>query len=311
MRKIGVDLGGTKIEVAVLDDQDEIIWRERVATPKGDYAGTIIAMVDLIKRAEADCGRVESIGVGTPGAISPATGLIKNANSVVLNDKPLKKDLEARLGRQIFMANDANCLALSETRGGAANGATSVFGVILGTGVGGGLVINGQVHTGANAIAGEWGHNPLPWVNEERELPGPQCWCGLRGCIEQWLSGPAFERDFAQHASLTESAERDHVPAKEIIQRADNQDKIALAAIERYEQRLARALAHMINMIDPEVIVLGGGMSNVDRLYEQVPRQWADYIFSDHVATRLVAPVFGDSSGVRGAAFLPELGGRS
>lgn len=310
MRKIGVDLGGTKIEVAVLNTQDEIIWRERVSTPKGDYTGTVAAMADLIEQAETQCGRADSIGVGTPGAISPKTGLIKNANSVVLNDKPLKTDLEERLGRNVAMANDANCLALSESRGGAANGASSVFGVILGTGVGGGLVINGQVHTGANAIAGEWGHNPLPWVNDERELPGPQCWCGLRGCIEQWLSGPAFERDFAEQSALVETAER--VPAPEIIQRAEEeQEKLALAALERYEQRLARALAHMINLIDPEVIVLGGGMSNVARLYEQVPKQWGDYIFSDHVATRLVQPAFGDSSGVRGAAFLPELGGSS
>ncbi|QGT78671.1 ROK family protein [Guyparkeria halophila] len=297
--RLGVDLGGTKIEVAVLDPDNHIRWREREPTPKGDYAGTVESMAALIERAERECGRADGIGVGTPGTISPRTGLIKNANSVVLNDRPLKADLEARLGREVLMANDANCLALSESADdGAAAGADSVFGVILGTGVGGGLVIDGRVLVGRNAIAGEWGHNPLPWA-EGDESPGPACWCGLNGCIEQWLSGPAFERDHAERSgeSLTGAA---------IVARALDGDEVANASLLRYERRLARALAHVINLFDPDVIVLGGGMSNVDRLYQNVPRQWDEFVFSDPITTRLVPPRFGDSSGVRGAAFLGE-----
>ena len=298
MLRLGVDLGGTKIEVAVLDDQGETLWRQRLATPQGDYTGTIETMATLIERAEADVGRMDAIGIGTPGTVSPRTGLMKNANSVVLNDRPLKGDLEQRLGRAVAMANDANCLALSEARDGAATGAKSVFGVILGTGVGGGLVIDGVLHAGHNAIAGEWGHNPLPWP-EEGEFPGPTCWCGMKGCIERWLAGPGLARDF--HA-VTGREGSGH----DVAVWAAEGDSDARAALDRYTHRLARALAHLINIVDPEVIVLGGGMSNVASLYEDVPRLWDRFVFSDPISTRLVAPQHGDFSGVRGAAMLPK-----
>ncbi len=301
--RLGVDLGGTKIEVAVLGPDNHIRWREREPTPKGDYAGTVETMAALIERAERECGRADGIGVGTPGTISPRTGLIKNANSVVLNDRPLKRDLESRLGREVIMANDANCLALSESADdGAAAEGDSVFGVILGTGVGGGLVVDGRVLVGRNAIAGEWGHNPLPWPVPE-ETPGPSCWCGLQGCIEQWLSGPSFERDYAEHAG-------ESLDGALIVARAEEGHEPARQALERYSHRLARALAHVINLFDPDVIVLGGGMSNVTVLYDRVPAIWDEYVFSDPITTRLVAPRFGDSSGVRGAAFLPDSLGR-
>jgi fructokinase len=302
-KRLGVDLGGTKIEVAVLDGAHRILWREREPTPKGDYAGTVETMAALIERAEAECGAAMSIGVGTPGTISPRSGLIKNANSVVLNDRPLQHDLESRLGREVTMANDANCLALSESANdGAAAGADAVFGVILGTGVGGGLVIDGRVLVGRNAIAGEWGHNPLPWQLDD-ERPGPTCWCGLHGCIEQWLSGPAFERDYAAHAG-------ESLDGAAIVARANEGFEPARQAIERYAHRLARALAHVINLFDPDVIVLGGGMSNVTALYDRVPAIWDEFVFSDPITTQLVAPRFGDSSGVRGAAFLPDSVGK-
>ncbi|HER34574.1 MAG: ROK family protein [Halothiobacillaceae bacterium] len=303
-KRLGVDLGGTKIEVAVLDSANRILWREREPTPKGDYPGTVETMAALIERAEAECGPVASVGVGTPGTISPRSGLVKNANSVVLNDRPLQHDLQSRLGRDVIMANDANCLALSESVvDGAASGAATVFGVILGTGVGGGLVVDGRVLVGANAIAGEWGHNPLPWMGAA-ERPGPDCWCGLSGCIEQWLSGPAFERDYVSYGGET-------LDAASIVARAASGEEGATAAIERYADRLARALAHVINLFDPEVIVLGGGMSNVASLYERVPAIWDAFVFSDPITTRLVPPRFGDSSGVRGAAFLPASIGRT
>lgn len=298
--RLGVDLGGTKIEVAVLNADNAIAWRRREPTPKGDYEATVETMAALIERAQVEQGPADSIGVGTPGTISPQTGLIKNANSVVLNDRPLQRDLERRLGRRVVMANDANCLALSESaEDGAAAGADLVFGVILGTGVGGGLVVDGRVLIGRNAIAGEWGHNPLPWATSPDEVPEPACWCGLTGCIEQWLSGPAFERDYATRASESLSGEQ-------IVVLAQQGDEQALAALERYERRLARALAYVINLFDPDTIVLGGGMSNIQRLYERVPQIWDEYVFSDPIATRLVPPRFGDSSGVRGAAFLSE-----
>ena len=294
--RLGVDLGGTKVEVAVLDEAGEFLFRERLPTPQGDYAGTIETIATLIEQAEERLGRVGSIGVGTPGTTSPGTGLMKNANSVVLNDKPLKYDLETRLNRSVSMANDANCLALSEASDGAAAGARSVFGVILGTGVGGALVFNGQLIMGQNAIAGEWGHNPLPWTHEG-EYPGPACWCGHHGCIEQWLSGPAFMRDY-------QTASGQSLTGPEIVAAVQSGDAEARAALERYTHRLARALAHLINIFDPEVIVLGGGMSNVASLYEDVPALWDEFVFSDPISTKLVAPKFGDSSGVRGAAML-------
>ena len=302
-KRLGVDLGGTKIEVAVLDAANRILWREREPTPQGDYAGTVETMAALIERAESENGAVASIGVGTPGTISPRSGLVKNANSVVLNDRPLKHDLETRLGRGVLMANDANCLALSESADdGAAAGASTVFGVILGTGVGGGLVVEGRVLLGRNAIAGEWGHNPLPWATSE-ERPGPSCWCGLDGCIEQWLSGPSFERDYAEHAGA-------RLDGAGIVALAEAGDSAANQALDRYTDRLARALAHVINLFDPDVIVLGGGMSNVKALYDRVPARWDDFVFSDPITTRLVPPSFGDSSGVRGAAFLSDSLGR-
>ncbi|HSH84844.1 MAG TPA: ROK family protein [Guyparkeria sp.] len=298
--RLGVDLGGTKIEVAVLDPDRRILWREREPTPQGDYEGTVATMAALIERAERECGPVLSVGVGTPGTISPRSGLIKNANSVVLNGRPLKRDLEDRLGRQVAMANDANCLALSESADdGAAAGAGSVFGVILGTGVGGGLVIDGRVLLGRNAIAGEWGHNPLPWPRRD-ETPGPLCWCGLAGCIEQWLSGPAFEREYAELAG-------ERLDGATIVARAAMGEERADRAIDHYAHRLARALAHVINLFDPEVIVLGGGMSNASVLYERVPLLWDRFVFSDPITTQLLPPQFGDSSGVRGAAFLSDL----
>ena len=297
--RLGIDLGGTKIEVAALDADNAIVWREREATPQGDYAGTVEGMARLIERAERELGRAGSIGVGTPGTISPRSGLIKNANSVVLNDRPLKADLEKRLGRSVAMANDANCLALSESAAdGAAAEAESVFGVIVGTGVGGGLVVDRRVLIGRNAIAGEWGHNPLPWARGD-ESPGPSCWCGLEGCIEQWLSGPAFERAY-------ERLSGQRLSGAEIVARAGQGDRDAERALGDYEDRLARALAHVINLFDPDAIVLGGGMSNVGRLYENVPAIWDRYVFSDPISTRLLPPRFGDSSGVRGAAFLSD-----
>ncbi len=296
-RRLGIDLGGTKIEVAVLDAEGGFLFRERRPTPQGDYSGTIETMAALVAAAEQAVGAVDSIGVGTPGTTTPQTGRIKNANSVVLNGRPLQADLQRALGRSIVMANDANCLALSEAQGGAAAGAQSVFGVILGTGVGGGLVFDGRLIGGHNGIAGEWGHNPLPWARED-ERPGPACWCGQQGCIETWLSGPAFMRD---HQAATGRA----WDAPAIIAAVWAGDAAAQAALDRYADRLARGLASVINLFDPEVIVLGGGLSNVAALYRTVPARWNDWVFSDPIRSRLVAPQFGDSSGVRGAAFLP------
>lgn len=297
-RRLGVDLGGTKIEVAVLDAEGGFLFRERCPTPQGDYAGTIEAIVQLVSTAEAAVGSADSIGIGTPGTRSPATGLMKNANSVVLNHRPLRHDLAQRLGRPVVMANDANCLALSETHGGAADGAATVFGVILGTGVGGAMVVGGQVLAGHNGLTGEWGHNPLPWPSVT-ELAVPPCWCGKTGCLETWLSGPGFAADHRRHGGLQQTA-------AEILQAAIAGDATANDSLARYLDRLARGLATVINVFDPEVIVLGGGLSNVAALYDAVPARWNDWVFSDPIRTRLVAPQFGDSSGVRGAAFLPE-----
>lgn len=293
---IGVDLGGTKIEIAALDDSGRLLLRRRVPTPRDDYAATIEAIARLVEEAEAELGVRATVGVGHPGAISPATGLIKNANSTWLNGRPFDRDLSARLGRPVAFANDANCLALSEATDGAGAGVPVVFAVILGTGVGGGIAVHGRVITGANAIAGEWGHNPLPWPADD-ERPGPECYCGLCGCIETFLSGPGLAADH-----LRRTGER--VTAPELVARAEAGDHVAEATLRRYEHRLARALASVINVLDPDVIVLGGGMSNVGRLYEHVSQIWDRWIFSDHVATRLARPVHGDSSGVRGAAWL-------
>jgi fructokinase len=291
--RIGIDLGGTKIEIAAFDSGGQEHLRRRVATPQGDYLATLDAVAALVMEAERELGARATVGIGIPGAESRVTGLIKNANSTCLIGRPLRHDLETRLRREIRLANDANCFALSEAVDGAAAGAEVVFGVILGTGCGGGLVVRGQVLAGANAIAGEWGHNPLPWP-EDDERPGPACYCGKYGCIETWLSGPGLARDFLEHTGRRLDAAA--------IGRLDDDD--GKAALRRYEDRLARGLAQVINLLDPDVIVLGGGMSNIGRLYDSVPRLWRPYVFSDHVATSLARNVHGDSSGVRGAAWL-------
>lgn len=295
--RLGIDLGGTKIEGVLLGADDER-FRVRVATPREDYAATLDAIAEIVTRltdGKPDLANVP-VGIGIPGAVSRATGRIKNANSTWLIGQDLAGDLEARLGRPVRLANDANCFALSEAVDGAGQGAASVFGVILGTGVGGGLVIGGKLHQGVNDIAGEWGHNPLPWPADE-ERPGPACYCGLAGCIETWLSGPALA---AQHAALSGKA----LPPAEIAAAAAAGDSQAEVALDRYAARLARALAHVINLLDPEVIVLGGGLSNIDMLYERVPARWDQWVFSDRVETRLVPNHWGDSGGVRGAAWL-------
>jgi fructokinase len=281
--RIGVDLGGTKIEAIALDGSREVA-RRRVPTPRGDYEATISTVSALVRELGAG-----SVGVGIPGALSRVSGLVKNANSTWLIGRPLRQDLEDAIGRDVRLENDANCFALSEATDGAGAGAEVVFGVILGTGVGGGIVVHGKVLTGPNAIAGEWGHNPLPAPAPE-DLPLPACYCGRSGCIETYLSGPALAFD---HFKLT----GERLEPGEIVSLNDE-------AIGRYEKRLARALASVINVLDPDVIVLGGGMSNVERLYTEVPRLWSKDVFSDHVATRLVRNAHGDSSGVRGAAWL-------
>ena len=294
--RIGVDLGGTKIEAVALERDGTIVARRRVPTPAGDYAATLAAIRDLVGAIEAAAGRHGTVGVGIPGALSPATGLVKNANSVCLNNHAFDRDLMAALGRPVRFANDANCFALSEAADGAAAGAATVFGVILGTGVGGGIVVHGRLIAGINAIAGEWGHSPLPWPADD-ERPGPRCYCGKRGCIESFLSGPGLAFDHAQ--ATGEAADAAAVAAG-----AAAADAAAGASLARYEDRLARALATVMNLLDPEVIVLGGGLGQIARLYENVPRLWGQYVFSDHIATRLVPPRHGDASGVRGAAWL-------
>jgi fructokinase len=294
--RIGIDLGGTKIEIVALDDDGRVHHRQRAATPRGDYPGTVGAMADLVRAAEHALGQQATVGVGMPGAISPATGLVKNANSVWLIGQRLDVDLERALGRPVRFANDANCFALSEATDGAGAGAETVFGVIVGTGCGGGLVVQRHVCRGPNAIAGEWGHNPLPWP-AAHEVPGPRCYCGKHGCIETFLSGPGMARD---HRAAT----GEPFDAATIAARAAGGDQAALATLERYADRMARSLAAVINIVDPDVIVLGGGVSNVGQLYTLVPERWGRYVFSDHVATKLVPPVHGDASGVRGAAWL-------
>jgi fructokinase len=294
--RIGVDLGGTKIEAVALADDGAVRARRRVPTPRDDYAATLDAVASLALDVEREAGARGTVGVGMPGAISPATGRVKNANSVWLIGQPIAEDLARRLPRPLRFANDANCFALSEASDGAAAGARVVFGVIVGTGVGGGLVVDGRVWTGPNAIAGEWGHNPLPWP-EAGEWPGPPCYCGKTGCIETFLSGPGLARDFRQATGHDGNAAA-------IVARAAAGDAAATASVDRYEDRMARALAGVINVVDPDVIVLGGGMSNIARLYAGVPPRWPRYVFSDRVETRLLPPAHGDASGARGAAWL-------
>jgi fructokinase len=293
--RIGVDLGGTKIEALAMADDGRECGRLRVATPRHDYEGTIAAIVELVRQLEQHHGPA-SVGIGIPGTISPATGLVKNANSTWLIGRAFDGDLERALARPVRIANDANCFALSEAVDGAAAGAGIVFGVIAGTGVGGGIVVEGRLLEGAHHIAGEWGHNPLPWPRDE-ERPGPACYCGRRGCIETFLSGPGLAAD---HAAQTGTA----LSAHAIANAADSGEPAAHEAMARYVDRMARALASIINVVDPDVIVLGGGLSNIEAIYAGVPARWRDYVFSDEVHTRLVKARHGDSSGVRGAARL-------
>ncbi len=294
--RIGIDLGGTKIEAAALDDSGEIVERCRAETPRGDYRATIRAATDLTETLERRTGTRGTVGVGIPGSVSPETGLVRNANSTWLIGRPLGHDLGAALNRPVRLANDADCFALSEAVDGAGAGARTVFGVIVGTGTGGGIVVEGRLLGGPNAIAGEWGHNPLPWPAAD-ELPGPVCYCGKTGCIETFLSGPGLARD---HLAATGET----FTAAQIAERAQRAEPAALATMERYVRRMAKSLATVINVIDPDVIVLGGGLSNIAALYDRVPAVWAEYVFSDCVRTALRPARHGDSSGVRGAAWL-------
>ena len=296
--RIGIDLGGTKIEAISLDIEGQECFRKRINSPQGNYQNTLNAITDLVKETESKLNTTCSIGIGIPGTISPQTGLVKNANSTWLIGQPFKTDLESLLQREIRIENDANCFVVSEATDGAAKNAEIVFGVIIGTGTGGGVYVRGQSINGANAIAGEWGHNPLPWPTET-EYPGKECYCGQLGCIETWLSGPAFEREHKEHNYFKQL-----VSAKDIVSYTKKNNEVALASLQRYEERLAKSLASIINIIDPDVIVLGGGMSNIESLYLNVPKLWGKYVFSDHVITKLLPPLHGDSSGVRGAAWL-------
>jgi fructokinase len=294
--RIGIDLGGSKIEGAAVDASGSVRFRHRVGTPAQDYRRTIEAITALIRTIEQEIGVIATVGIGIPGAISPTTGLVKNANSTWLIGQPLQHDIETALGRTVRLANDANCFALSEATDGAGAPAETVFGVILGTGVGGGIAIRRQILVGAHAIAGEWGHNPLPRPGLG-EVPGPPCWCGRFGCLETFLSGPALATDHYHHC-------RQRLSAPEIAAAAAAGDPECRATLDRYMDRLARGLASVINLIDPDAIVLGGGLSGISALYDEVPRLWTRYIFSDRIATPLLPPAHGASSGVRGAAWL-------
>lgn len=293
--RIGIDLGGTKIEGIALDNEGNIVDRMRVQTP-GSYSAVVTAITALVATLEANANAIGSVGIGIPGAIVPGTGLVKNANSLWLNGQPLVVDLTAALHRPVRVMNDANCFALSEATDGAAANAAVVFGVILGTGVGGGIVVHGQCLTGRNLIAGEWGHNALPWPTPA-EIPGPLCYCGRRSCIEAWLSGPSFERDHLAHTGSRRNA-------RDIVKEAALGDVAAQASLARYHERLGRALASIINVLDPDVIVLGGGMSNTPGLAVAAFTALAPWVFSDTITTRIVRNMHGDSSGVRGAAWL-------
>lgn len=298
--RIGVDLGGTKIEALALAENGRELIRRRIDTPKGDYAGTVRRVADLVRAIEADLGTQGTVGVGIPGTLSRASGVVKNANSVWLNGRALDRDLADALGRPVRVQNDANCFAVSEATDGAARDAGIVFGVILGTGVGGGLVINRQVIDGPMGVTGEWGHNPLPAPRDD-ERPGPECYCGRRGCIETFLSGPGMATRFAEAGGTLDTA-------IEIAAAAERGGTTATAYMERYADRLARGLGSVINLIDPDVIVLGGGLSGVALLYDRLPVLLRDYVFTDRLDTRIVPPLHGDSSGVRGAAWLWEPG---
>lgn len=326
--RLGIDFGGTKTEIIALDARNgKELYRQRVPTPKNDYKKTVKNFVTLVENAEKNLGKKGTVGLAMPGSLSPSTGLVRNSNALWMNDKPLKKDLEQALGREVKIENDANCFVVSEATDGAAMGKDVVFGVIIGTGCGGGFYINGRVVTGGNAIGGEWGHNPLPfprvyapdglenpfemskhkekngrprYVTEDiawAEYPGEVSYCGRRGMLEEWISGTGFKMDYQRVTG-------EDLSTHDIIENANRGEEKAVAALERYCDRLARGLAYVINMVDPHVIVLGGGMSNVEYLYKRVPEIWGEYIFSDVILTQLKPPRHGDSSGVRGAAWL-------
>jgi fructokinase len=294
--RIGVDLGGTKIEIIALDDNGAPVLRRRVPTPVGDYSGTIRAIADLVRSAQSQIGVLASVGIATPGALSPQTGLLRNSNSVVLNGKPLDRDIANALGQSVRLENDANCLAISEAIDGAGAGCRVVFGAILGTGVGGGIVVEGRILTGLNRIGGEWGHNPLPWTTES-ERPGHRCYCGKSGCIETFLSGAGLAREYF-------SLSQKEFPAEQIGAAEQSGEPDAVRSLAMYKDRLARSLAALINVLDPDVIVLGGGISNTETLYIGLPDLIARYAFSDGIRTKVVRAAHGDSSGVRGAAWL-------
>ena len=294
--QLGIDLGGTKTEAIALASDTLVDARRRVPTPR-EYDGTLDTIVRLVAELESETGRSGSVGVGIPGVVARTTGLVKNANSTWLIGRPLQADLEDRLGRPVRIANDANCFALSEASDGAGRGYETVFGVILGTGVGGGIAIQRRIHDGPNQIAGEWGHNPLPWMTDEERVSAPACYCGKTGCVETFLSGPGFELDYARLAGAK-------LGSQEIVRSAVAGDAHALEALRRYEERLARGLATVINLLDPDVIVLGGGMSNLPNLASAVAGLLPRYLFSDTVLTKVVLNLHGDSSGVRGAAWL-------
>jgi fructokinase len=294
--RIGIDLGGTKIEALAIDGKGTELARHRIDTPREDYEATISAIVGLVHRMEETTGMVGSVGAGIPGSVSSVTGLVKNSNSTWLNGRPFHRDLAAALGREVRVANDANCLAVSEASDGIAAGSRVVFGVILGTGCGGGIAVDGRVHPGPNGVAGEWGHNPLPWAAPE-EYPGPVCYCGKRGCMEMWVSGTGMALDYRN----TTGKER---TAREIVADFQAGDREAMATMDRFEDRLARGLAQVINILDPDAIVLGGGVSRAEHLYRALPERLPAYVFGGEATTRIFQAMYGDSSGVRGAAWL-------
>lgn len=294
--RIGIDLGGTKIEALAIDDHGAELARYRIDTPRDDYDATVAAMAGLVRRLEEETGNTATVGAGIPGAISRVTGLVKNANSTWLNGRALHKDLSVALARDVRVANDANCLAVSEATDGAAAGKHLVYGLILGTGCGGGVAIDGRVHAGPNGVGGEWGHNPLPWPKPE-ETPGPACYCGKNGCLEMWVSGTGVALD---HKMVTGNA----LTTREIVADFESGDPEGIATMERFGDRLARGLATVINMLDPDIVVVGGGLSRAKHIYEELPRRLPQYVFGGEVSTKIVPARYGDSSGVRGAAWL-------
>jgi fructokinase len=294
--RIGVDLGGTKIEFVALERDRRELHRHRIATPRHDYEGTVRAVAEAVDRIEKKLGRSATVGMGIPGTISTKTGLVKNANSTWLNGKPFDKDLSRAMAREVRCANDANCLAVSEATDGAGAGKHVVFAVILGTGCGGGIALDGRVHSGSNGVAGEWGHNTLPWMRPE-EFPGPACYCGRNGCIETWISGTGLEADYRRATGV-------QLKGLEIIARSSAGEAAALAALDRFEDRLTRSLAQLINLLDPDTIVIGGGASQIPRIYQNVPPRLKEYVFGREADTPILPAKHGDASGVRGAAWL-------